>query len=153
MQETLDNSNAIHNEKDGKIATLEQQLESLSQINEDMSSNSKTVAEQMVELRNALDDRNQSISRLEINLSELAEERELLKKEMANQTQDLLNQMKDLRSQLQEVHVCMSLVEYYEYLYNKLVVLYFFVNCSSPCLFLYCTYMLKTRQLSSECTA
>ena len=105
MQETLDNSNTMHNEKDNKIATLQQQLDTLTQSNADMSNNSQAIAEQMVELRNALDDRNKRISFLELNLSEVAEERELLKNEMASQAQELLNQVKDLRAQLEEVRL------------------------------------------------
>ncbi len=109
MQEAIDNSNRIHNEKDNEkdneISTLQQQLNTLTQSNDDMSNNSQTISEQMVELRNALDDRNQRISHLELNLSEVAEERQLLKSEMANQTQELLNQVKNLRAQLEEVRL------------------------------------------------
>lgn len=105
MQETLDNSNTMHDEKDNKIATLQQQLDTLTQSNADMSNNSQAIAEQMVELRNALDDRNKRISFLELNLCEVAEERELLKNEMASQAQELLNQVKDLRAQLEEVRL------------------------------------------------
>jgi chromosome segregation ATPase len=105
MQETLDGSDAMHDEKDNRISTLEQQLYTLTQSNEDMSNNSQAIAEQMIELRNAVDDRNQRISHLELNLSEMSEERELLKSEMANQTQELLNQVKDLRAQLEEVRL------------------------------------------------
>lgn len=103
MQEALNNSIASSNDKDNKIETLQQQLHTLKQANQDMSNNSRTIAEQMIELRNTLDDRNKRISSLELNLSELSEERELLKNEMTNQTQGLLNQFKDLRIQLDEV--------------------------------------------------
>ena len=99
----LENSNTMNKEKDNQIDTLQQQLETLIQSNEDLSNNSKTVSEQMLELRNVLEDRNQRISHLELNLSETAEERELVKNEMTNQTQELFNQVKDLRTQLEEV--------------------------------------------------
>ena len=93
----------MHSEKDNKIVTLQKQLDLLTQSNEDMSDNSAKTAEQMTELCNALDERDQRISHLELNLSDGAEEKELLKSEMANQTQELVNQVKDLRAKLEEV--------------------------------------------------
>ena len=93
----------MHSEKDNKIVTLQKQLDLLTQSNEGMSDNSAKTAEQMTELCNALDERDQRISHLELNLSDVAGEKELLKSEMANQTQELVNQVKDLRAKLEEV--------------------------------------------------
>lgn len=109
LQETLNNSNTMHNEKDKKIVMLQKQLDGLTRSNEDMSNNSAKIAEQMTELCNALDERDERISHLELTLSDVAEERELLKNEMANQTQELVNQVKDLRAKLEEVPLYFNL--------------------------------------------
>ena len=123
LQQTLDNANAMHNENDNKIVTLQKQLDLLTQSNEDMSHNSAKTAEQMTELCNALDERDQRISHLELNLSDVAEEKELLKSEMANQTQELVNQVKDLRAKLEEVPL-------YSLIFNQQ---YFYELCYNLC--------------------
>lgn len=118
LQQTLDNANAMHSEKDNKIVTLQKQLDLLTQSNEDMSDNSAKTAEQMTELCNTLDERDKKISHLELNLSDVAEEKELLKSEMANQTQELVNQVKDLRAKLEEVPLYIYIFFNQQYFYK-----------------------------------
>lgn len=103
MQESLNDSNLLHKDKDDQISALQQQADSLSQNIADMSNNSQTIAQQMIELRSVLDDRNERIAAMEHNLNEVEDEKELLKTQLREQTEDLLNQVKVLRTQLQEV--------------------------------------------------
>ena len=97
-QEELSTTEQQCREKEERISLLDQQLTDLAQ-------GSETVGQQMIELQNALNDRNQKISHLEISLSELAEERDIMKNEMQNQSHGLLGQITELHDQLNEVRL------------------------------------------------
>ena len=92
-------------------------MESLSQVNEEMSRNTESFGQQMLELQNLLSDRNKKISHLEISLSEVSEERELMKSEMEKQSQEFLDQIKNLRDELNEV--CIHLSDCYACLFER----------------------------------
>lgn len=104
-EEELRRYSSACREKENRISILEQQLGSLSQTNEERSKSSEKISQQMLELQNLLNDRNQKISHLEISLSEVSEEKELMRSEMTKQSQELLEQVRDLRARLDEVRV------------------------------------------------